>query len=63
MIIDVICPHCDWQGRAEVGRRTGLRLSDQECPNCHSEIKRSPRRHNSVGWAELKQYIYQRDSH
>ena len=63
MIIAVKCTKCDWEGNAEVGRCTGLRLSDQECPRCSSDIKRAPGRHSLGNWAELKQYIRQRNGH
>ena len=64
MTIAVKCTKCDWKGRAEVGRRAGLRLSDQECPQCGSDIKRAPGSYAWGDiWAELKQYIRQRNGH
>jgi len=64
MIIAVRCMKCDWKGKAEIGRRIGLRLSDQECPQCSSDIKRALGCHSwGDTWAELKQYIRQRNGH
>ena len=41
MYIAVKCVNCNWVGIAEVGRcKGGVPLSEQQCPNCHSDIKR-----------------------
>lgn len=40
MLIAVKCINCGWVGIAEVGGRMGgPSVSDQCCPNCHSDIK------------------------
>lgn len=62
MVIAVKCISCDWKGKAEVSHRKGLKLQDQECPICSSDIKRASGRHYGE-WAEIKKYIRERNGH